>query len=372
MSSSGSSPGLMTKARTARADRRRPVGRVRAAPGRARRRLGPGGLARPAAVGQPGRLSRRGAAGQPGGHGRRPPGLRRPARRARPRRPRGDRHARPPPCPASSARAADKRVTAAVVLSAGFAETGADGAKLQAEAVAAARAGGVRLVGPNCFGVQNADLPLNASISAGTPRGRRRGQHRHPVRVLRDGRARARPGRGPAGGQGVRGGQQGRHHRRRAARLPAAGPGHPGDLPAARVGHRRAPVLRRGLPRHPDQAGHRGRRRPHRRPGARAAVSHTAALATDDAVRDAALRQAGRGPGAHRAAGAGRGPGPVRPAAAARAAGGRGDQLRRHRRRADRPARRRGPGGARAERAAAGASCGSCCPTTPARATRWT
>ena len=42
---------------------------------------------------------------------------------------------------------------------------------LQAEAVAAARAGGVRLVGPNCFGVQNADLPLNASIAAGTPRG---------------------------------------------------------------------------------------------------------------------------------------------------------------------------------------------------------
>src|SRR4029077_12685511 len=34
----------------------------------------------------------------------------------------------------------------------------------------AARAGGVRLVGPNCFGVQNADLPLNASIAAGTPR----------------------------------------------------------------------------------------------------------------------------------------------------------------------------------------------------------
>jgi acyl-CoA synthetase (NDP forming) len=67
--------------------------------------------------------------------------------------------------------AADKGVGAAVVLSAGFAETGPDGARLQAEAVAAARAGNVRLVGPNCFGVQNADLPLNASIAAGTPRG---------------------------------------------------------------------------------------------------------------------------------------------------------------------------------------------------------
>ena len=67
--------------------------------------------------------------------------------------------------------AADKGVRAVVVLSAGFAETGPDGAALQAEAVAAARAGKVRLVGPNCFGVQNADLPLNASIAAGTPRG---------------------------------------------------------------------------------------------------------------------------------------------------------------------------------------------------------
>ena len=67
--------------------------------------------------------------------------------------------------------AAGKDVAAAVVLSAGFAETGDEGAKLQAEAVAAARAGGVRLVGPNCFGVQNARLPLNASIAAGLPRG---------------------------------------------------------------------------------------------------------------------------------------------------------------------------------------------------------
>jgi acetyltransferase len=39
--------------------------------------------------------------------------------------------------------AAGKRVRAAVVLSAGFAEIGADGARLQEELVAAARAGGV-------------------------------------------------------------------------------------------------------------------------------------------------------------------------------------------------------------------------------------
>src|SRR2546429_498698 len=52
--------------------------------------------------------------------------------------------------------AAAKGVRAVVVLSAGFAETGAAGAKLQAEAVAVARSGGVRPAGPHCVGLQNA------------------------------------------------------------------------------------------------------------------------------------------------------------------------------------------------------------------------
>ncbi len=64
-----------------------------------------------------------------------------------------------------------KGVCAALVISGGFAETGPDGAALQAEMVAAARAGGVRIVGPNCFGVQNCDLPLNASMATGLPPG---------------------------------------------------------------------------------------------------------------------------------------------------------------------------------------------------------
>ncbi len=67
--------------------------------------------------------------------------------------------------------AAAKGVPAMVVLSAGFAETGVEGARLQDELVAAAAAGGVRVLGPNCFGVQNCDLPLNASIAAGVPTG---------------------------------------------------------------------------------------------------------------------------------------------------------------------------------------------------------
>ncbi|WP_300007101.1 acetate--CoA ligase family protein [Pseudonocardia sp.] len=71
--------------------------------------------------------------------------------------------------PAVAADAAAKGVGAMVVLSGGFAETGADGVALQAELVAAA--GSVRIIGPNCFGIQNCDLPLNASMAAGLPRG---------------------------------------------------------------------------------------------------------------------------------------------------------------------------------------------------------
>ena len=64
-----------------------------------------------------------------------------------------------------------KGVPVAVIISGGFAEVGPDGAQLQEQVLAAARAGGVRIVGPNCFGVQNCDLPLNASLAAGTPAG---------------------------------------------------------------------------------------------------------------------------------------------------------------------------------------------------------
>ncbi|HEX3336568.1 MAG TPA: acetate--CoA ligase family protein [Jatrophihabitans sp.] len=67
--------------------------------------------------------------------------------------------------------AAVKRVPAVVVISAGFAETGPEGLRLQDEVMAAARAGGVRVVGPNCFGIQDCDLPLNASLAMGPPAG---------------------------------------------------------------------------------------------------------------------------------------------------------------------------------------------------------
>jgi acetyltransferase len=67
--------------------------------------------------------------------------------------------------------AAARGIPAAVVISGGFAERGPEGARLEAELVSAARAGGVRVVGPNCFGVQNCDLGLNASLATGSAEG---------------------------------------------------------------------------------------------------------------------------------------------------------------------------------------------------------
>jgi len=63
-----------------------------------------------------------------------------------------------------------KGVAAAVVISAGFRETGKAGAALEDEARVAAQAGGVRLLGPNSLGFINPHRKLNASFAAGLPR----------------------------------------------------------------------------------------------------------------------------------------------------------------------------------------------------------
>ena len=67
--------------------------------------------------------------------------------------------------------AAAAGVGACVIVSAGFAEIGEEGRHLQNEMVRVAREANVLLVGPNCLGVQNCDVPLNASLSAGTATG---------------------------------------------------------------------------------------------------------------------------------------------------------------------------------------------------------
>jgi acetyltransferase len=188
--------------------------------------------------------------------------------------------------------AAAAHVSAVVVLSAGFAETGPEGAKLQDEAVAAAQAGGVRLVGPNCFGIQNASLPLNASIAAGAPRAG------GGVSIVTQ-----------SGSYGMAVHTLGQDEALRVAKVYAAG--NKADITDAEL----LAYLRddpettviclllesitdarqffveacRTTAVKPVIAVVGGRTGA----GQRAALSHTAALATDDAVRDAALRQAG-------------------------------------------------------------------------------
>jgi acyl-CoA synthetase (NDP forming) len=57
----------------------------------------------------------------------------------------------------------------ALVLSGGFAEIGAEGLARQQAMLEIARKGGVRLIGPNCFGLYNCNLGLNASMGFGLP-----------------------------------------------------------------------------------------------------------------------------------------------------------------------------------------------------------
>ncbi|MFB7837353.1 GNAT family N-acetyltransferase [Streptomyces sp. NPDC056056] len=58
-----------------------------------------------------------------------------------------------------------------VVLSAGYAESGADGRERQRQLVRQARSYGMRIIGPNAFGIINtaADVRLNASLAPQTP-----------------------------------------------------------------------------------------------------------------------------------------------------------------------------------------------------------
>ncbi len=57
---------------------------------------------------------------------------------------------------------------AAVVLSAGFADAGQDGRELQERIVAAARANGMRVLGPNCMGLVNPD-PATSMVATFAP-----------------------------------------------------------------------------------------------------------------------------------------------------------------------------------------------------------
>ena len=62
-----------------------------------------------------------------------------------------------------------KEIDSAIIISAGFKESGIEGAKLEAELVKKAKEAGVRFIGPNCLGMIDTHSRLNASFAAGMP-----------------------------------------------------------------------------------------------------------------------------------------------------------------------------------------------------------
>ncbi len=62
-----------------------------------------------------------------------------------------------------------KKVDSVVIISAGFKEVGPHGARLEEELAGLARDLGIRVVGPNCLGLIDTKSSLNASFAAGMP-----------------------------------------------------------------------------------------------------------------------------------------------------------------------------------------------------------
>lgn len=75
-----------------------------------------------------------------------------------------------PSVPGLVAEAGARGIRAAIVISAGFKESGARGRELEQATVEAARVAGVRLIGPNCLGVMSPGRGLNATFAAGMAR----------------------------------------------------------------------------------------------------------------------------------------------------------------------------------------------------------
>jgi acetyltransferase len=75
-----------------------------------------------------------------------------------------------PTVPAVVGECVDAGVRAAVVVSAGFREVGPAGAALEEQIRAHLRRGPLRIIGPNCLGVMNPRVGLNATFAAGMAR----------------------------------------------------------------------------------------------------------------------------------------------------------------------------------------------------------
>lgn len=65
--------------------------------------------------------------------------------------------------------AGEKGVRVAVIISAGFKETGIEGARLEKQVIDKAKSYGMRILGPNCLGVTDTRCGLNATFARETP-----------------------------------------------------------------------------------------------------------------------------------------------------------------------------------------------------------
>jgi acetyltransferase len=75
-----------------------------------------------------------------------------------------------PSVPPLVSECADLGVKAVIVISAGFKETGPEGAELERQIMEQARRGNMRIIGPNCLGVMNPGNGFNATFAAGIAR----------------------------------------------------------------------------------------------------------------------------------------------------------------------------------------------------------
>ncbi len=70
-----------------------------------------------------------------------------------------------PAVPGIIAECVEAGVEGAIIISAGFKETGAEGAELEEQVLEEARRGRMRIIGPNCLGVMNPTTGLNATFA---------------------------------------------------------------------------------------------------------------------------------------------------------------------------------------------------------------
>ncbi len=64
-----------------------------------------------------------------------------------------------------------KSVKSIIIVTAGFGELGEEGKKLERDMAQKCRAAGIRVIGPNCVGIENSEIFLNASFIQPTHRG---------------------------------------------------------------------------------------------------------------------------------------------------------------------------------------------------------